>query len=649
MESLKRDNQPLYNSRIINTFIKLIKIKYSYANVSELLNYAKIEPYQVEDEGHWFTQEQVDLFYERLVKLTRNENIAREAGRYSASPDAIGVMRQYILGLLGPLKVYEIVRKVASNFTKSSVYESKKISSNKIEITVTPYEGVNEKPFQCENRIGYFEAIALGFSSRLPRIEHPECLFKGGKVCRYIVSWKESQAVFWKKMRNYAALFFSAVCFGFYSMYSEVALFVALPVSIYLILLLTLYAKNIEKRELNAAINNIRDSTDKLLDQINVNYNSALLINEIGLALSKDINIDSILWKVIQILEKRLDYDRGMILLANKDKTRLEFRAGFGYTDDQLNILENASFHLDRPESRGVFVVSFREQKPFLINNIDEIEEDLSPRSVEFAKKMGARSFICCPITSEEESLGILAVDNIKTKRPLLQTDMNLLMGIAPEIGISIRNAMLMEAKERQFNSILQTLAASIDARDPLTAGHSEKVTEYAVGICYEMGMSKDYCEVIRVASLLHDYGKIGIRDDILKKKGKLNIEEYEEIKSHVEKTKNILEKIEFEGIYKKIPEIAGAHHEKANGSGYPKNLKGEEIPLGARIIAVADFFEAVTSKRHYRVAMPIDKAFKLLKENSSVHFDKEVVEAFIRYYNKEYNNRITYSVSLKK
>src|SRR3989304_2993282 len=150
MEISKTDNRPLYNSRIIDTYIKLIKTNYSYINVSELLHYAGMEPYQITDEGHWFTQEQVDLFYERLAKLTGNKNIAREAGRYAASPEAIGVMRQYVLGLVGPAKAYEIAGKYAHNFTKSAIYKSTKIGANKVEITVALHEGVSEKPFQCE-------------------------------------------------------------------------------------------------------------------------------------------------------------------------------------------------------------------------------------------------------------------------------------------------------------------------------------------------------------------------------------------------------------------------------------------------------------------------------------------------------------------
>lgn len=637
MEKPKLNNKPLYNSRIIDTYIKLIKRKYSYINIDELLCYAGMESFQVSDEGHWFTQAQIDSFYDRLVYLTGNKDIAREAGRFGASPDAIGIIRQIVLSHIGPAKAYEIIGKVAANFTKSATYESKKIDTNKVEIVVTPVNGVYEKPFQCKNRIGYFECVSAMFNCRMPKIEHPECIFEGGAVCRYIVSWEESRFAFWEKIRNYTTLLLSPSCMCSFFMFPKVTVTAILPITIFVILSLTLYSKIMEKKELNTAIDNLRDSPDRLLEQVNMNYNNALMINEIGLAISKQMDIDGILSNVSQILEKRLDYDRGMILLANQDKSRLQFHAGFGYTDEQLALLRNTSFHLDNPKSKGVFVISFREQQPFTINDINKIKDTLTPRSLEFAKTMGVKSFICCPIIYEKESLGILAVDNIKTKRPLIQSDANLLMGIAPEIGISIHNSMLVETRERQFKSILHTLAASIDARDTLTAGHSEKVTEYALGICDELGISKDYCEVIRVAALLHDYGKIGIEDSILKKRGKLNPDERIEIETHAEKTKKILQQIHFEGVYKEVPDIAGSHHERIDGSGYPKGLKGEEIPLGARIIGVADFFEAITAKRHYRDPMPLEQAFQLLEEESYTRFDRSIVEAFIRYYRKKY------------
>jgi HD-GYP domain-containing protein (c-di-GMP phosphodiesterase class II) len=232
--------------------------------------------------------------------------------------------------------------------------------------------------------------------------------------------------------------------------------------------------------------------------------------------------------------------------------------------------------------------------------------------------------------------LGILAVDNLTSKRPLVETDLRLLQGISAFLGISVNNAKLIEARERQMRSILRVLGASIDARDPMTKGHSEKVTEYAMEICAEMGLQDDYKEAVRMAAFLHDYGKIGVPDAVLKKPGRLTDEEIQIVQTHAQKTKAILDQIHFDGIFKKVPEIAGDHHEKFDGSGYPKGLIGTQIPLGARIIAVADFYEAITSQRHYHDPINRDKAVRLLKAHAGSSFDPAVVRAFLRFYRRQ-------------
>ena len=624
-------DERLYNSSIFDSYIKLIKNKYNFVNIGELLRYARMTPYEVADQGHWFTQEQANLFYERLLKLTGNENIAREAGRYAASPESMGVMRQYVLGLVGPAKAYEIIGDtVTNNFVRSSVYTSKKLGKKKVEITVTPRPGAQEQPYQCQNRFGFFEAVATVFNAKLPRIEHPECMFRGDTTCRYLVSWEKTSSTIWQYARNYTALLLLLITSACVLRDPQWAMAVVAPSSALIVLLFTAFALREEKLALLASQGNLKDLTDSLFRQMEINYNNALVANEIGQVISRQTHLEDILSSVIMVLEKRLDYSRGLILLANPEKTKLVFQAGFGYQDEQLNFLSKTTFQLDRPDAKGVFVVSYREQRPFLVGDLSEIEGNLSGKSQNFAKQLLSQTFICCPIICEGESIGIIAVDNLKSKRPLVQSDVTLLMGIAPVIGISIHNANLHEAKSTQFSSFLKVMAASIDARDPLTAGHSEKVTEYCVEICNELGLPAAEREMIRVAALLHDYGKIGVPDAILKKNGRLSELEYEIVKTHCHKTRDILEQVNFEGIYQQVPEIAGAHHEKVDGTGYPKGLKGNKIPLGAKIIAVADFFEAVTSLRHYRDPMPVQEAFRLLREGSGSHFEKSIVDALI-------------------
>ncbi len=630
----ERASKPLYNSRIVDTYLKFLKKHYPSVNIGDLLRYAGMRSYEVADQSHWFTQDQINRFHQRMEQMTGSTNIAREAGRYAASPEAIGVMRQYVLGFINPQKAYEKIGQAIHNFTRSCRTESRQLASNKVEITITPKPGVQEQPFQCENRMGFFEAVTVAFAKRLPHLEHPECLFAGGKRCRYIITWELSLSAALKRFRNWSvgpiALILLVGTWLWSFTLPHLAIlslgFIAIE------LFLTCIIEYLEKSDVQASLSNLWLANDRLLDQMHINYKNALMVNEIGQVISRQIHSDDVLEQVIQISVELLGYDRGLLMLATEDRSRLEFRAGFGYTKEQYIVLRNTAFHLNNPSSKGIFIVSFRDQKPFLINDYNEIEETLSPRSLRFARKMGAQSFICCPIIADGESIGILTVDNLRSKRPLVNSDVSLLMGIAPIVGISLRNAELLESKTETFHAILAALVASIEARDPLTAGHSEKVTEFAIGICEEMGVEREYRDMIPVAALLHDYGKIGVPDSILKKPGRLTEKEYEAVKLHARRTEEILERIRFDGVYKEVPRIAGAHHEKLDGSGYPRGLQGDQVPLGARIIAVADFFEAVTSKRHYRDPIPVAEAKTMLQERSGSHFDPEVVDAFFRY-----------------
>ena len=462
MEPSRLIDAPLYNSRIINPFILLIKHKYSYVNISELLDYADMKEYEVADQAHWFKQHQVDRFYEKLVQVTGNTNIAREAGRYAASPDVLGAMRQYILGLVDAASTFQIINKTTANFTRSSTYESRTVSSNMVEIVVTPIEPGLEKQFQCENRIGFFEAIVLIFNHKitdlqyfpsvscLPTIQHPECIFRGGKVCRYLITWEKTLHLSLKKMRNLAAFFLGVFNLTLLALSQWTTVGACLPASLSIFLLLALATEMSEKSALKTSLFNTKESVDNLLDQINLNYNNSMLTNEIGQRLGSYNRIEEMLPDVARIMENRLDYDRGAILLASQDGTRLELRASFGYSSQALHCLGLLSFRLDEKDGpKDVYLDSFREQRPFLVNDLEHAENTLGPRSLACARTTGTRAFICCPIVWEHTSLGVLAVENVKTKRPLVESDISLIMGTASVIGISVRNCELIGALEQ--------------------------------------------------------------------------------------------------------------------------------------------------------------------------------------------------------
>ncbi|MBW1673618.1 MAG: GAF domain-containing protein, partial [Deltaproteobacteria bacterium] len=287
-------------------------------------------------------------------------------------------------------------------------------------------------------------------------IEHPTCIHRGGDLCRYIITWGKTPSLIWKRVKNYSLLLGILVSLG---------LFFVLPlmpwISLVLLCALTamafsFYSEHLEKKDLTKTIETQGDAAKDLLDEINLRYNNALLVQEIGQATSMLLDIQKLLKSVMDIMEERLDFDRGGIWLANKEKTRLCYNVGYGYNPGIEEVLKKSDFHLDRPRSKGPAIQAFKQQKPYLVNDVAEVEEGLSKKSLDFVKRTGAQSFICAPIIYEGESLGVLFVDNLTSKRPLTKSDMSLLMGIAPQIAISIHNAMsyqkVQESKEREHN-----------------------------------------------------------------------------------------------------------------------------------------------------------------------------------------------------
>ena len=621
---------PLYNSRIVKIYLKLLAERYPDVNIKDLLAYAGIESYEVQDEGHWITQEQADRFYEKIVQLTGNENIARESGRLAASPGSLGAMRQYVFGLLGPAKAFQAIKRGSEKVTKSSEYYSRQLTPTTVEVTVKPVPGIEEKPYQCENRLGFFEAIVEGFSLSRPHIEHPECMFQDGECCRYIITWKKSISNILGSIRN--ALF---LCGAFGTVLSILVLptWVAWIASLGLFstaLILALVAEVAKGHEMTRSIATLYDSTEKLMETISTNTRNVQLVQEIGETLSNKRSTEDVLYEVSKVMEKSLNFDCGAILLTNEDRSLLKIRTVFGYNYDQIVRLTDVAFHLDNPSSEGPFIKAYHDKSPVVVSSPEQMEGKLSSRSRKLIEDFGIDSFIACPIIVENDVLGVLAVNNQLTKRPLLKSDVILVQGVAPVIGVALQNVRLVEEIQTSFEQTLHVLASSIDARDHLTSGHSEVVTEYAQIIAERLKLPDDYITMIRTAGLLHDYGKISIPDEILKKDGPLTEVEREIINTHPVKTRQILSNVPFRGINKHIPEITGAHHERWDGTGYPDRLKGEDIPLGARIIAVADFFEAITSKRHYRDPMPMSKALQLMRESSGTHFDPHIVSVFL-------------------
>jgi HD-GYP domain-containing protein (c-di-GMP phosphodiesterase class II) len=268
------------------------------------------------------------------------------------------------------------------------------------------------------------------------------------------------------------------------------------------------------------------------------------------------------------------------------------------------------------------------------VNIPDAYKDFRFDKSVDEQTGYKTRCMLCIPLKAlSGEIFGVIEVMN-KRKDVFTAADMDLLKSLSTYLSMFLENAILFKEQTNQFRSVLEVLAASIDAKDSLTAGHSSRVAQYTVGIAKELGFKEDDIDTLNVAALLHDYGKLGTDDRILKKPGRLTPEEYEHIKEHVANTRNILNKMTFSRKYRNVPLLASSHHERLDGSGY-EGMTGTKIPFMARIIAVADVFEAMTAKRHYRDPIPAAEAFQLLDEGVGSKYDGNIVRALKSHFKK--------------
>ncbi len=235
-------------------------------------------------------------------------------------------------------------------------------------------------------------------------------------------------------------------------------------------------------------------------------------------------------------------------------------------------------------------------------------------------------SAVAVPLRTKNRFKGILSLYN-KEGEPFSRADFDIASILANQTAIALENTQLLQDLERLFLETIKSLASTLDEKDPYTHGHSQRVSQISVEIGNRLGFAEDQMEVLSLAGSLHDIGKIGIPDSILQKPGKLTDEEYEIIKTHPEKGAKILRHIK---RLEPVVEAVYTHHEWYNGKGYPRGLKGDEIPLTGAIVNVADALDTITSERPYIKKRSVEEAYRILEENSGTQFHPKVVAAVL-------------------
>lgn len=266
------------------------------------------------------------------------------------------------------------------------------------------------------------------------------------------------------------------------------------------------------------------------------------------------------------------------------------------------------------------------ERKLRMENNLENTE--FAEFEVDKVPGTKLRNTLAMPLKTPDKLLGIIQVANKLNQGKYSSEDIDLLNILSSQLAFVIQNADLFSNLQKAYIDTLSALTGAIDAKDSYTRGHSERVTELSIKLAEECNVPSSEIENIKLGGLLHDIGKIGIPEAVLNKPGRLNDEEFNIIKSHPDLGLHILGKVEF---LEHIVPIIRHHHERYDGKGYPGGLKGENIPLLARIVSVVDTFDAMTTNRPYRKALTIEESLVEIDRCSGSQFDPDIAAKFIK------------------
>lgn len=344
-----------------------------------------------------------------------------------------------------------------------------------------------------------------------------------------------------------------------------------------------------------------------------------------SLIFSSTLDIDTLLNIILQKAEELMDAEASSVFRIDEEKKELYFITARGEKGKEVK-------EIRIPMGKGIVGWVAQHKKPLLVPDVTKDSRWFS--GVDKKTKFVTRSILAVPLMVKGKIIGVAEVLNKRGGKKFTKDDLEMYMSLANQMAIAIENASLYKELDELFLSSIRAIVEAVDAKDPYTKGHSARVVEYALLIGEGMNLDKEALKDLELSAVLHDVGKIGIPDRILSKPGLLNEEEYLYMKRHPEFGAEIVEPIR--KLKDLVPNILH-HHEKYNGTGYPMGLKGKEIPLGARIIAIADSFDAMTSDRPYRPRMETSVAIGEIKKNRRIQFDPEIADIFIKTFERQF------------
>ena len=553
------------------------------------------------DENNWVPSSVVVKMFENVKTITGNPAVAFDVGFESIIQREFSYFQKLFLTFFSsPRAILRILNRLNTKLNTTKIIEVIYDAPGRAVFRWHWKSGITVSKDICEYNKGIYSAIPTLWGLPAARVEENSCYFNGAGYCENTITWSLSKGRF----RNLLSRVFMR----------KSALLNAL-----------------EEIEHDKTLLKERfDELTKLNLELSQKVTVLKSINAATRTLVSTPDTQMVLELTMKPIIEVLGYDRALIMLVDEKGEFLEYRYGVGEAPDAMKKIRSYRIPLDRQQNLMIRVM--RKKRPFLIRDVRA--SGLNPANRILADFQPS-SFVICPLIADEKTIGILGADRRENKPRLTPADAEFLSIFANNIAAALQGADKNEKLKNSYVSSVRALVKAIEGHDTYTRGHSERVSEWAVKVARALGMPESEIEYLSLGSILHDVGKIYISESIVKNPRRLTEAEYKIIQKHPERGEEIVREIPFiiDHMY-----LVRSHHERWDGRGYPDKLAGDDIPLGAQILAVVDAFDAMTSSRPYRRGMPPKQAAREIEKNMGTQFSRPVAEAFLKVFEEDLN-----------
>lgn len=546
------------------------------------------------DTHNWVSTDVCGKMYANARRITGDPKIAYHIGFESVVHKRLGYIQEILLQVLGtPSRTITRIKSINDKFNRNKRIELAFLNRHGAVVRLYWDSSLPLYPDFCLMNQGVYSAIPSVWGLPAAQVRETKCQYKGAPYCEYDVSWQNPS--FLRRLRlllnNQRRLLAETL--------SEMERDKIL-----------LEAKYGEVQALNRSL-------QQKIDQL-------MSIHQASAAVLSELDFTKLMPEVLRIFIKEIGYSRGMIMLIDEQTQVLRFVEGVGENPEELYTLLGYEIPLSR--KHNILAQVIQSGQPVLVS--DSASLNLNPDNI-IIKNFHPQQFVLLPLMARGKVTGVLAADRGAVQDP--QTPLNLdreyLQGFANQVALAIENARMYKGMRESFLSTIQTLVQALEAKDPYTRGHSERVTSYSVRLAEKINLSAQDVEQVRNICLIHDIGKIGIDRALLNKKEPLLGSEFSLIRQHPAIGERIIQPL---NLSKVEVAVVRNHHERYDGAGYPDGLAGEEIPIQVRIASICDTFDAMTSDRSYRHALPIFEALRRLDAAAGTQLDPNLVPVFI-------------------